>query len=716
MPRNGSGTYTLPAGNPVEPGTVIESNWANATLEDIGDEITDSLSRTGEGGMLAPFRLFNGSAATPGLAFLNETSSGLYRAGPGEFWASVLGIPILQYTVNGILLSAGKTLAVTSNATIGGTLGVTGNVTFSGTLAASGAITATGGVIGNVTGNVTAASGSSTFNNVTINGTLDMTSGVISGLSDPVANTDAANKQYVDSVAQGLDAKASCVAATTGNITLSGTQTIDGVAVTAGLRVLVKDQTSAAENGIYVAAAGAWNRAADANTWDELVSAFVFVEGGTLNDDNGYVCTISAGGTLGTTPVTWTQFSGAGQVIAGAGMVKVGNTLNVQSASSSRITVGADEIDLATTGVSAGTYKSLTVDIYGRVMGGTNPTTLAGYGITDAYTTSYIDALFGSTSSAAASATAAAASAISASGSATSAANSATAAAASFDSFDDRYLGAKASDPTVDNDGNPLITGALYFNTTSNEMRVYTGSVWLASYIPATTYVQGPVSATTNALARFDGVTGKLIKNSAVTADDAGNVTAASFIGNVTGNVSGNAGTVTNGVYTTGTYADPAWITSLATSKLTGAVAVGNGGTGATTLATNSVLLGNGTSAVQAVAPGAAGNVLTSDGTTWTSSAPSGLPAMNIVTGTSQAASALNQYVLTNAAATTLTLPASPAAGAVVWVTVANGRTDNVVARNGENIQSIAEDMTLNAAYAAVQLRYVNSTIGWSFT
>lgn len=94
-----------------------------------------------------------------------------------------------------------------------------------------------------------------------------------------------------------------------------------------------------------------------------------------------------------------------------------------------------------------------------------------------------------SASNASTSATNAANSASAASGSATSAANSATAAAASYDSFDDRYLGAKVSDPSVDNDGNALITGALYFNTSVNEMRVYTGSAWLASYIPATSYL-----------------------------------------------------------------------------------------------------------------------------------------------------------------------------------------------------------------------------------
>ena len=87
------------------------------------------------------------------------------------------------------------------------------------------------------------------------------------------------------------------------------------------------------------------------------------------------------------------------------------------------------------------------------------------------------------------------------------------AAAASFDSFDDRYLGAKASNPSVDNDGGALLTGALYFNTTSNQMRVYNGSVWEAAYLPASAYVQGPASATDGNVALYDGTTGKLIKD-----------------------------------------------------------------------------------------------------------------------------------------------------------------------------------------------------------
>ena len=115
---------------------------------------------------------------------------------------------------------------------------------------------------------------------------------------------------------------------------------------------------------------------------------------------------------------------------------------------------------------------------------------------------------------------------------------------------------------------------------------------------------------------------------------------------------------------------------------------------------------------------GTSGQVLTSNGS---GSAPSwqtagGLPAMNIVTGTTQTAVSGNQYVLTNAAATTVTLPASPAAGDTVYVTVGNNLTTNVIARNGNNIQGLAENLTLNAPYAAVQLRYANATEGWVLT
>lgn len=112
--------------------------------------------------------------------------------------------------------------------------------------------------------------------------------------------------------------------------------------------------------------------------------------------------------------------------------------------------------------------------------------------------------------------------------SASAALTSANNAAASYDAFDDRYLGAKGSDPSVDNDGNALLTGALYWNTGANEMRVYSGSAWIASYLPASSYVVGPSSATANNIALFDGTTGKLIKDSAKAISDLENYAAAS--------------------------------------------------------------------------------------------------------------------------------------------------------------------------------------------
>jgi len=179
---------------------------------------------------------------------------------------------------------------------------------------------------------------------------VNLNSQRITNLADPTANTDAANKQYVDNTVQGLDAKQSVRAASTANLTLSGAQTVDGVSLVAGDRILVKDQTTQSANGIYVVAAGAWARATDTDTWLELVSAYVWVESGTAQSDTGWSCTVDPGGTLGTTNVTWVQFSGAGQITAGAGLTKTGNTLDVGQGAG--ITVAADTIAVAAGGVT----------------------------------------------------------------------------------------------------------------------------------------------------------------------------------------------------------------------------------------------------------------------------------------------------------------------------------------------------------------------------
>jgi hypothetical protein len=163
------------------------------------------------------------------------------------------------------------------------------------------------------------------FTNIsTVTGTITTT---------PTGDTDIANKGYVDSVAQGLDVKASCVYSTTANITLSGLAVQAGgdwvATLTAGDRILVKNQTLSQFNGIYVAASGIWARSADMNVWAEVPSAFTFIESGSTLADTGWVCTSNQGGTIDVTPITWSQFSGAGSYLAGTGLTLTGNTFSI---------------------------------------------------------------------------------------------------------------------------------------------------------------------------------------------------------------------------------------------------------------------------------------------------------------------------------------------------------------------------------------------------
>jgi hypothetical protein len=292
---------------------------------------------------------------------------------------------------------------------------VTGNVT--GNLAGN----VTGDVVGDLTGNVTASSGTSSFNNVTINGSLDMnasTSATVTGLSSPVQGSDAATKTYVDAE----------VAA-------------------------VVDSAPGALDTLNELAAALGDDAAFSTTVTNSIATKLPKAGGTMT---GAIA-------MGTSKITGLGTPTAGTDASTKTYVDTGDALQVTKSGdtmSGVLAMGANKI----TGVADPTLAQ------------------------DASTKNYTDVLFGSTTAAATSAGQAATSATNASNSAsaagtseTNAAGSATAAAASFDAFDDIYLGAKSTNPTVDNDGAALATGALHFNTTAAQMRVYDGASWAAA-------------------------------------------------------------------------------------------------------------------------------------------------------------------------------------------------------------------------------------------
>lgn len=205
---------------------------------------------------------------------------------------------------------------------------------------------------------------------------LPLTGGVLTGFltlnADPTNASHAATKAYVDNIFTGINWKTSVSAATTANITLSGTQTIDGYAANIGDRILVKSQTAGADNGIYTVAAGAWSRSTDAATAAEILSATVYVRNGTVNMQRQYTCNNSSI-TLGTTSITFALIAGAGTYTNGTYLKLTSNVFDIDftAFSTSQITEGTGlyftnararaAIALTTTGTSAAaTYNTST--------------------------------------------------------------------------------------------------------------------------------------------------------------------------------------------------------------------------------------------------------------------------------------------------------------------------------------------------------------------
>jgi len=226
-----------------------------------------------------------------------------------------------------------------SSITLGGqTISLGGSVSaltgFTGAITTSGTITGGALDIDNVEINgqeISTSSGNLSFNPAS--NIIDANSSRITNVTDPTQAQDAATKSYVDGIKQALDIKDSVKVASTADITVASAlinnSTVDGVTVATGDRVLLKNQTDASQNGIYVVVgSGAASRSDDANSNADVTSGlFVFVEQGTANGDNGYVLTTNSVN-LGTTDLTFTQFSGAGAVEAGTGLSRSGTTIS----------------------------------------------------------------------------------------------------------------------------------------------------------------------------------------------------------------------------------------------------------------------------------------------------------------------------------------------------------------------------------------------------
>jgi hypothetical protein len=249
-----------------------------------------------------------------------DSAAGRWKKWNGSAWAELAATYALT------------ALSTTGNATIGGTLAVTGSTSLAAATAttpatadnntnvattafvkaqnyaplASPTLTGTpaaptAAVSTNTTQIATTAFVNAEIANDAVLLSGSTMTGALTLSQDPTTDLHAVTRRWVESLAS----KQACRVATTANITLSGTQTIDGIALSIGDRVLVKDQTATAENGIYTVASGAWSRASDGDTWNDLVAARVSVAQGTSNDNTFWLSTTNAGGTLGTTPVLW---------------------------------------------------------------------------------------------------------------------------------------------------------------------------------------------------------------------------------------------------------------------------------------------------------------------------------------------------------------------------------------------------------------------------
>jgi len=268
---------------------------------------------------------------------------------------------VTNANLTGDVTSVGNATTTVTNANLTGIVTSTGNAT----AIANGAI-----ATGKISGFDTQVQTSRLDQMATATADVALGSQKITGLADGTAAQDAATKNQVDVAQAGLDAKDSCRVATTANITLSGEQTIDGVTTTTD-RVLVKNQTTGSQNGIYVSASGAWARSTDADASVEVTAGlYTLITEGTTLAGQGFVLTTDDPITVGTTALTFSQFSGVGDLVGGTGITKTGNSIAVDASQTQITSVGALGTGSITSGFGAINNGSSTITTTGAVATG----------------------------------------------------------------------------------------------------------------------------------------------------------------------------------------------------------------------------------------------------------------------------------------------------------------------------------------------------------
>lgn len=495
----------------------------------------------------------------------------------------------------------------------------------------------------------------STINSTTIGATnpstgvftnIATTTGTIS--SAPSSPDSIVNQAYVDAIAQGLAFKAPANYTTTGNITLSGLAVQAGgdwnATLTAGNRILVKDQTAGADNGIYLAAAGAWTRSLDANTYDELLSAYLFVTSGVTLAGSAWVDTNSPGGTLGVTPITFVRFSNTAVYSAGTGL-----------------TLSSYQFSITPVG-TAGTYGSASaVPVFvtnasGQVTSVTNTaiaipnTQVSGLGTMSTQNANAVAITGGTINGTTVGATTAAA------------VTGTIVTASSYFSGAGTNLTGTASGLSI---GGNAAT-ATSAGSVTNSLTINSGG-------------SGGTSPQT-----YNGGTAVTVSYNTVGAPS---ITGTNASGTWGISITGNSATVTNGLYSNGSYSNPTWLTSILGSIVSGAVATATTTTNVAGGAAGSLVYQSGASTTTTLALGTTNYVLTAG-----ASAPQYVAQSTLSVGSATTATTATNLAGGVAGA----VPYQSGAGATGFT--AAGTTGQVLTSNGTSVPT----WTTPSSYATV--------------